>query len=53
MDECNKCGSGRIGLEYQELTDRVQCTCDKCGYVWQEDPLDKHPRDVLAGDDKV
>ncbi len=41
---CSKCGRkgfDHCKMRYDHMQDVLKITCDRCGYVWKKEPLDK------------
>lgn len=41
--ECPKCGDCDARCKWDGVFDRIDLTCDRCGYTWSRQPLDKPP----------
>lgn len=37
---CKKCGATRAATHYVGFNDTIRRTCNECGYVWFEFPVD-------------
>ncbi len=43
---CVKCGcSSYSNMWYDPMQDTLKITCERCGYAWRKDPLDKKRSD--------
>lgn len=40
---CPKCGCWETAYKYVSSRDFIRRTCERCGYVWTEEPVQKEP----------
>lgn len=49
--KCTKCGNENSTCGYDSVRDLLQKKCLRCGYTWEEFPLDKPEVQVLELED--
>jgi len=43
---CPKCGYGALRADYQGWRNAIERTCTRCGYRWDERPLDQQAEQI-------
>jgi hypothetical protein len=47
IETCRKCGCTQIGMKYDASLDQLRRTCGRCGFGWNEAPLDRKDSDEV------